>query len=218
MSRRQNTKQIIKERLSVLAVIFSCLALVVVAQGAQQYLSARAQPPTATPVVATPTPRPEPTKPAAQVTPRQSATSAAAGGSAPPSIQPSKPANLTGKWVGEFSDVVEGSVTSYQYTVELVQQGAFISGKSTIQKEDDPNTFAKFVIRGQVLPTANTFPVQLAEDLLGVQNLNAGSAVAPRTTGLNYFSAEGQETLEGEWVDRRYAGGSITGTVRLARQ
>jgi hypothetical protein len=100
MSRRQNTKQILKERLSVLAVIFSCLALVVVAQGAQQYLIAEAPPPTATPVAATLTPRAEPTKLAGQVTPQQSATSTAADGPATPSVQPSKPENLTGKWVG----------------------------------------------------------------------------------------------------------------------
>lgn len=214
MSRGRNTTQILKERLRVLAVILSCLVLVVVAQEAQQLFSAAALP-TATLVAVTPTPAAEarpgqatlPSTPAAAVTP--------ASASAQPSL---KSVKLSGKWVGAFAESVDGSPQQYLYTLELSQQGASISGKSTIEKEGDPGTFAKFLVRGQVVTEANTLSVKIVEELLGVKNLHSGSAAAPRNTRLSYVSAEGLEYLEGEWSDRRFTAEKVTGTLKLTRQ
>src|SRR5688572_13185755 len=103
------TKRIIKERLSVLAVILSCMALVVVVQEVQRVLAEATRPtPTATKVaVATATPRPTP-KPAA-TNPQDKAAAgagvAAADEASPPTqAAPQKPVNFSGKWVGSFSE------------------------------------------------------------------------------------------------------------------
>ncbi|MCL4298402.1 MAG: hypothetical protein KJ077_21880 [Anaerolineae bacterium] len=205
MSRGRNTTQILKERLSVLAVILSCMGLVVVAQEAQQLFSA-ATPPTATLAAA----------------PRTPQTGAEPTPAAPPrstSAQTSlKSVKLSGKWVGAFAETVDGSPQQYLYTLELSQQGVSISGKSTIEKEDDPGTSARFLVRGQVVQEANTLSIKIVEELLGVKNLHSGSAAAPRNTRLSYVSAEGLEYLEGEWSDRRFTAESVTGTLKLTRQ
>ena len=213
---KRSTRDILKERLSVLAVIFACIALVVAAQEGQRLVTALAPTPTFTPAPATATPAPTPTRPAAQTSSQQ--TPAAAGEASPAPQAAPQSVSFSGKWTGVFSDVVDGSPVNYQYMLDLMQQGTFLSGRSTIQKEDDPDTFARFVIRGQVSRAGNTFMVQLNEDLQGVQNLSTGSAVAPRITRLTYAWSEAEEFLEGEWVDRRYAAGDVTGTARLSRQ
>lgn len=212
---RQSTRDILKERLSVLAVIFACIALVVAAQEGQRLVAALSPTPTFTPAPPTATPAPTPTRPAAQSSPE---TPAAAGEASPVAQAAPQSVNFSGKWAGTFSDTVDGSPVNYQYTLDLMQQGTFLSGRSTIQKEDDPDAFARFVIRGQVSRAGNTFMVQLNEDLQGVQKLDAGSAVAPRITRLTYAWSEAEEFLEGEWVDRRSAAGDVTGTARLSRQ
>lgn len=209
------TGQILKERFSVLAVIVACLALVVVTQQARQFFVSQAQQPTATPVVAAPTPHDEPRT--AQATPRPTAI-AASNQRSTQAPAPSKPINLTGKWAGFFSETIDGNTYQYRYILELSQQGNFVSGKSTIEKEDDPNAFAKFVIRGQITQSPNGPAVKIAEDLVGAQKLRTGSAVGPRTTQLSYFLTEGQEYLEGEWVDRRSSIQNIVGTVTLTKQ
>jgi hypothetical protein len=190
------------------------MVLVVVAQEAQQFFSA-ATPPTATSVVALRTPQTgaEP----AQVT--RPSTPATAVTPASTSAQTStKSVILSGKWVGTFTETVDGSPQQYLYTLELSQQGTSISGKSTIEKEGDPGTFAKFLVRGQVVRETNTLSVKIVEELFGVQNLHSGSAAAPRNTRLSYVSAEGQEYLEGEWSDRRFTAESVTGALKLTRQ
>jgi hypothetical protein len=131
---------------------------------------------------------------------------------------PAKPVNFSGKWVGSFSEAIEGNVYQYRYTLELSQQGTALSGRSTIEKEDDPDTFARFLVRGQVLQSAGVPAVKIAEDLFGAQNLHAGGAAAPRTTELSYSSSPEQEYLEGQWVDRRDSSGEVSGTVKLTRQ
>lgn len=214
MSRGRNTTQILNERLRVLVVILSCMVLVVVAQEAQQLFSA-ATPPTATLVMATRIP--QTSTESAQVT--QQNTPATAVTPASTSAQPSlKSVKLSGKWVGAFTETVDGNPQQYLYTLELSQQGASISGKSTIEKEGDPATFARFLVRGQVVQEANTLSVKIVEELLGVKNLHSGSAAAPRNTRLSYVSAEGLEYLEGEWSDRRFTAESVTGVLKLTRQ
>lgn len=213
---RQSTRDILKERLSVLAVIFACIALVIAAQEGQRLVAALSPTPTFTPAPPTATPAPTPTRQVAQASPQE--TPAAAGEASPVAQAAPQSVNFSGKWAGVFSDAVDGSPVTYQYTLDLMQQGTFLSGRSTIQKEDDPDAFARFVIRGQVSRAGNTFMVQLNEDLQGVQKLSAGSAVAPRTTRLTYAWSEAGELLEGEWVDRRFAAGDVTGTARLSRQ
>jgi hypothetical protein len=214
------TKRIIKERLSVLAVILSCMALVVVVQEAQQLLAEAARPaPTATKVaVATATLRPTP-KPAA-TSPQDAATVgtsvAAADEASPPTpAAPQKPVNFSGKWVGSFSETLEGNTLQYQYTLE---QGTILSGKSTVAQEDDPNINARFIIRGKIVAKSDPPTIQLTEDLFAAQGLHTGSAGAPRTTQLSYSAAEGLEALEGEWVDRRNPAAQVTGVVKLTRQ
>lgn len=206
---RQSTRAILQERLSVLAVIFACIALVIAAQEGQRLVAALAPTPTAT---ATPrptaTPAPTPTRPAAQGAP--------AGEPAPRAAPQS--VNFSGKWAGVFSDPADGSPVDYLYTLELMQQGTFLSGRSTVQKEDDPDALARFVIRGQISRAGDTFIVQLNEDLQSAQKLGAGSAAAPRTSRLTYDWSEDEEFLEGQWVDRRYASGDVTGTTRLSRR
>lgn len=209
MSRRRNTRQILKERLSVLAVILACMALVVAAQQAQRFFSAP-PPPAATSAAVTPTPRPETTPP---LTPASTVLPAAAAAQTPV-----KSVKLSGKWVGSFAEIVDSSPQQYVYTLELSQQGSSISGKSTIAKEDDPTTFAKFLVRGQVVRDANTVSLKIVEELLGAKNLHSGSAAAPRNTRLSYVSAEGTEYLEGEWSDRRFTDQSVTGKLKLTRQ
>lgn len=210
---RQSTRAILQERLSVLAVIFACIALVVAGQEGQRLVAALAPTPTATPTpVPTATPVPSPTRPAQTSAPGTPADEPAPTRAAPQSV------NFSGKWAGVFSDSIGDSPVNYQYTLDLMQQGTFISGRSTIQKEDDPDALARFVIRGQVSRAGNTFMVQLNEDLQSVQKLGAGSAVAPRTTRLTYDWSEDEEFLEGEWVDRRHTAGAVTGTTRLSRQ
>jgi hypothetical protein len=213
-SRRRSTGQIIKERLSVLAVIIVCLVLVAVVQEARRFFIARQQPATATPA-ATPTPRDEPQAAPPTVQP---ATAAASNEPSTPAPVPAKPGNLSGKWAGTFSETVDGSPQQYRYTLELSQQGSFIAGKSTIEKEDDPGAFASFVIRGQIVQDAAGPAVNIAEDLLGAQKLRSGSAVGPRNTQFSYFVTESREYLEGEWVDRRAGAQHITGTVTLTKQ
>jgi hypothetical protein len=229
------TKRIIKERLSVLAVILSCMALVVVVQEVQGLLAEAARPTPTLPalVAATPTPRPLP-KPTA-TSPQGSTTSAltpppsegetrgveaaSAGEASPPTpAAPQKPVNFSGKWAGFFSETLEGNIVQYQYTVELVQQGTILSGKSTVAQEDDPNINARFIIRGKLVPKSDPPTIQLTEDLFAAQGLHTGSAGAPRTTQLSYSSAEGLEALEGEWLDRRNPAAQVTGVVRLTRQ
>lgn len=213
MSRRRNTTQILKECLSVLAVILSCLVLAVGAQQAQSLFKA-APPPAVTSARATPTSRPtaKPTQAASLTTPVGTAQPAS---TAQPSL---KSVKLSGKWVGAFAETVDGSPQQYLYTLELTQQGTSISGKSTIQKEDDPNTFARFLVRGQVARDADTLSVKIVEELLGAKNLHNGSAAAPRNTRLNFVVLNGTEYLEGEWSDRRFTAASVTGTLKLTRQ
>jgi hypothetical protein len=117
--------------------------------------------------------------------------------------------------VGLFTETVDGVPHQYRYTLELSQQGNFVAGKSTLEKEDDTTTFARFVIRGQVTagPT-----LKIVEDLLTAQKLLSGSAAGPRTTEFSYFSSEGQDLLEGEWADRRQSTQAVTGTVMLVKQ
>lgn len=213
MSRSRNTRQILKERLRVLAVILSCTVLVVAAQQVQHFFSAPSRP-AATLAAVTPTPRPD-AKPV-QATPPITATTVL---SASTSAQtPLKSVKLSGKWIGSFAETVDGSPQQYLYTLELSQQGTSISGKSTIAKEDDPNTFAKFLVRGQVVRDADTLSVKIVEELLGAKNLHSGSAAAPRNTRLSFVSSEGKEYLEGEWSDRRFAAGSVIGALKLTRQ
>jgi hypothetical protein len=222
------TKRIIKERLSVLAVILSCMALVVVVQEVQRLLAEAARPAPTIPAAAaaTPTPRPSPkpvaTSPQGTASVAQPATDveAASAGEASPSTPaaPQKPVNFSGKWVGLFSETLEGNTLQYQYTVELVQQGTILSGKSTVAKEDDPNINARFIIRGKIVAQSNPPTIQLTEDLFAAQGLHTGSAGAPRTTQLSYNSAEGLEALEGEWVDRRNPAAQVSGVVKLTRQ
>lgn len=213
MSRRRNTGQILKERLSVLAVILACLALVVVAQQAQRLFTSPRPAATAAAVTPFPQPRTTPVQavplstPASTVLPATTATQTSL-----------KSVKLSGKWVGSFAETVDGSPQQYLYTLELLQQGTAISGKSTIAKGDDPNTFAKFLVRGQVERDANTLSVKIVEELLGVKNLHSGSAAAPRNTRLSFVSSEGVEYLEGEWSDRRFTAESVTGTLKLRRQ
>ena len=217
------TKRIIKERLSVLGVILSCMALVVVVQEVQRVLAEAARPaPTATKVAvatATPRPTPKPTATNPQDTGAAGAGVAAADEASPPTpAAPQKPVNFSGKWVGLFSETLEGNTLQYQYTVELIQQGTILSGKSTVAKEDDPNINARFIIRGKIVAKSNPPTIQLTEDLFAAQGLHTGSAGAPRTTQLSYSSAEGLEALEGEWLDRRNPAAQVTGVVKLTRQ
>lgn len=212
MSRGRNTTQILKERLNVLVVILSCMVLVVVAQEAQQLFSA-APPPTATLAMVARTPQTE-AEPV-QVTQPSTPAATPASTSAQASL---KSVKLSGKWVGAFAETVDGSPQQYLYTLELIQQGTSISGKSTIEKEGDPGTFARFLVRGQVVQEANTLSIKIVEELLGVKNLHSGSAAAPRNTRLSYVSAEGLEYLEGEWSDRRFTAESVTGVLKLTRQ
>jgi hypothetical protein len=214
MSRRRHTTQILKERLSVLAIILSCMLLVVGAQQAQHLFIVAASP-TAAPVAATPTLRAGVKQ--TQTTPP--GAPAAAGPPASTSAQPStKSVKLSGKWVGAFTETVDGSPQQYLYTLELSQQGASVNGKSSVEKEGDPDTFAKFLVRGQVVREANTLSIKIVEELFGVQNLHSGSAAAPRSTRLSYVATDGLEYLEGEWSDRRFTAESVTGTLKLTRQ
>lgn len=211
MKRKQTTAQILKERLSVLAVIVICLMMVVISQEARQFFKAQPPKPTATTIVAaTPSP-PSNNEPgsASQATPQPASSSAQS---------PSKPVKLTGKWVGTFSEVVEGVTYDYNYTLELSQQGTFISGKSIIEKQDDPGTFARFIVRGQVLPNTNPATIKFTEDLLSAQKLLSGSAAAPRITQLNYMLAEDGDHLDGEWADKTKAAQNVTGPITLSRQ
>lgn len=208
MSRKRNTTQILKERLSVLAVILSCIVLAVAAQQAQSLFKAA---PSAT---VTPTSRPE-TKPTQAASPATPVGTAQPASTTPISVKTIK---LSGKWVGAFTETVDGSLQEYLYTLELTQQGTSISGKSIIEKEDDPNTFARFVVRGQVVRDANTLSVKIIEELLGAKNLHSGSAAAPRNTRLSFVAVDGVEYLEGEWSDRRFTADNITGALKLTRQ
>jgi hypothetical protein len=230
------TKRIIKERLSVLAVILSCMALVVVVQEVQRLLAEAARPSPTAPgaAAATPTlrPIPKPTATSPQGTAGVGQSPASTEGSPPPSeaegasspgtggveVAPQKPVNFSGKWVGTFSETLEGETLQYQYTLELVQQGTILSGKSTVAKADDPNINARFIIRGKLVSQSNPPAIQLTEDLFAAQGLHTGSAGAPRTTQLGYSSAEGLDALEGEWVDRRNPAAQVTGVVKLVRQ
>lgn len=217
MSRKRTTTQILKERLSVLAVIVSCLMLVIMTQGARQFFTAQKPPPTATSIAAatlspTATKEPEAT---GQAAPRP-APATTSSSSSP--ATPAKPLNLTGRWHGTFSEVVDGVAYDYNYTLELSQQGTFIAGKSIIEKQDDPGTFARFVVRGQIVSNTDPTAIKITEDLLGAQKLRSGSAAAPRNTQLSYISAQDGEYLEGEWVDKRYSTQDVSGTIRLTRQ
>lgn len=213
MSRRRNTTQILKERLSVLAVILSCIVLAVAAQQAQSLFKAT-PPPAVTSTTITPTSRPE-TKPTQATLPTTPVGTAMPASTTPISVKTIK---LSGKWVGAFTETVDGSLQEYLYTLELTQQGTSISGKSTIEKEGDPNTFARFVVRGQVVRDANTLSVKIIEELLGAKNLHSGSAAAPRNTRLSFVAVDGVEYLEGEWSDRRFTADNITGALKLTRQ
>jgi hypothetical protein len=210
MSRRRNTTQILKERLSVLAVILACMALVVAAQQAQHFFFSAPPSPAATLAAVTPTPRLEATPP---LTPASTVLPAATAAQTP-----LKSVKLSGKWVGLFAEAVDGSPQQYVYTLELSQQGSSISGKSTLAKEDDPTTFARFLVRGQVVRDANTVSLKIIEELLGAKNLHSGSAAAPRNTRLSYVFSEGTEYLEGEWSDRRFTAENVTGKLKLTRQ
>jgi hypothetical protein len=189
--------------------------LVLVVQEVQRFFAPARRPSPATVAVATPTPR-RTTQPVQVTSPK--ATASPPTLSSATSQAPAKPVNFSGKWVGSFSETIEGNVYQYRYTLELSQQGAAISGRSTIEKEDDPGTFARFLVRGQVLQNAEVPAVKIAEDLFGAQNLHAGGAAAPRTTELSYFLSQDLEYLEGEWVDRRASSGGVSGTVKLTRQ
>jgi hypothetical protein len=222
------TKRILKERLSVLAVILCCMALVVVVQEVQGLLAEAARPAPTIPAAAaaTPTPRPVPNPtatspqgPASGGKPATGAEAASAEEASPPTqAAPQKPVNFSGKWIGTFSETLEGETLQYQYTLELVQQGTILSGKATVAKEDDPNINARFIIRGKLVAQSNPPAIQLTEDLFAAQGLHTGSAGAPRTTQLSYSSVEGLDTLEGEWVDRRNPTAQISGGVKLTRQ
>ena len=220
MSRNQTTTQILKERLSVLAVIVSCIILVIISQEARRFIKAEEPKPTATSIaVATPSPtsKNDESTLTGPGTP-QKATATTGNSSSSSSTQaPAKPLNLTGKWTGTFSEVVDGIAYDYNYTLELTQQGPFVSGKSIIEKQDDPGTFARFVVRGQIAPNTNPPTIKITEDLLGAQNLRSGSAAGPRITQLSYVSAQDGENLNGEWVDKRFSAQNVSGTITLTR-
>ena len=204
----------------MLAVIACCVVLVVVVQEARQFFIVQFQQPAATPVVvatSTPTSRNEP-KSSSQTTALQSSTATVADKSTPALQTPTKPVNLSGKWVGSFSETVDGIVYQYNYILELSQQGTLVAGKSSIEKVDDPNTFAKFVLRGQIARNSNPLTIKITEDLLSAKNLGDSSAAAPRNTQLSYLLAQNQEYLEGEWVDERYSAQNVSGTVKLTKQ
>ena len=219
MSRNQTTTQILKERLSVLAVIVSCIILVIISQEARRFFKAENPKPTATSIAAatpSPTSKNDESKLTGQATP-QKATAATGNSSSSSTQAPAKPLNLTGKWTGTFSEVVDGIAYDYNYTLELTQQGPFVSGKSIIEKQDDPGTFARFVVRGQIAPNTNPPTIKITEDLLSAQKLRSGSAAGPRITQLSYVSAQDGENLNGEWVDKRFSAQNVSGTVTLTR-
>lgn len=219
MSRKQTAAQILKERLSVLAVILACIILVIISQEARRFFTAEPPKPTTTSVVvATPSPTLKNDGAALAEQPAPQKATATAGPSSSSTQVPAKPLNFTGKWTGTFSEVVDGIAYDYNYTLELTQQGAFISGKSIIERQDDPGTFARFVVRGQIVPNTNPPAIKITEDLLDAKNLRSGSAAAPRITQLGYVSAQDGEYLVGEWVDKRYSAQNVSGIVELSRQ
>jgi len=219
MSRKQTTAQILKERLSVLVVILVCLTGVVISQETRQFFKAQPPKPTATTIAAaTPSPTSNNEPGLVSQATAQPATTITSNSASPPTQSPSKPLKLTGKWAGTFSEVVEGVTYDYNYTLELSQQGTFISGKSIIEKQDDPGTFARFVVKGQILPNTNPATIKITEDLLAAQKLFSGSAAAPRITQLNYILAQDEEYLDGEWVDKTKAAQNVSGLVTLSRQ
>ena len=199
----------------MLAVITACVGLVVVAQEGRRFAAAQLWPsPTPTQVAtATVTPRPTPTTVG---TTSQESTDPESNSTTPARV-PAKPDNLSGTWVGTFTETVEGEIRQFRYTLELSQQGTFVAGKSSIEKEDDQDTFAQFVVRGQLVTDGPAPGVKFAEDLLGTKNLGSSSAAAPRNTQLAYSLAGDQEYLVGEWVDKRYSGQNVSGLVELTR-
>jgi hypothetical protein len=192
--------------------------LVVVVQEARRFFGSPNRPPTVTPTAKTtltPAPTPPNSRPAAPAPTQPAAAGQPLSG---PTQSAGKPPNLTGKWAGAFSETVDGAAAHYRYMLEFSQQGNIVAGKSTLEKEDDPSVFARFVVRGQITKNADTYTIKISEDLVAAQKLRSGSAAAPRTTQLNYVLTQSQEHLEGVWIDRRYAEQNISGTVKLLRQ
>src|SRR5262245_22730582 len=103
------TKKLLKERFSVLAVIMSCLALVIVVQAAQQLFRAKARPTPTAPAAAAASATPRAEAKEAQATPLGTKTGILTSTTPSTQASPPKRVNLSGKWIGSFTETVEGN-------------------------------------------------------------------------------------------------------------